>query len=339
MIASGAWVPFVFEGWNEDAPGPAWRDAFGARWPAYREWFLRGGESARPSYADCVRALWTHMPELMALYERLVDLAGGGDLAARFLSMWDPPPYLSACSQAAWTGGRSGEGPMLVRNYDYAADRFDGVVWSTAWSGRRVLGMSDCAWGLLDGMNETGLTISLAFGGRRVLGHGFGTPLLLRYVLETCDDVAQARAALERVPVNLAYNLTLLDASGAFVTAFVGPDHPPRFVDVACTTNHQDLVEWPEHAEATRSVERQAHMVSLLDHLGAGAGPFADAFLDPPLYSGPGGDSVVTLYTAEYRPREGSARYRWPDSSWERDFGSRASSHRAMIPAAGGAAP
>ncbi len=345
---TGEWVPLVFESFREDAPGPVWQRAFEARWPAYRRWFLKEGEAARPSYADGLRALRRHTPELVEVYERLVELAGGGDLVARFLSMWNPPPYLSACSQGAWT--REPDGPVLVRNYDYASERFDGAVWSTAWTGRRVLGMSDIGWGLLDGMNDAGLAVSLAFGGRRVIGQGFGIPIVLRYVLETCDGVAQARDVLARIPVGLAYNVTLLDASGAFVTAFVGPDREPRFVEQACTTNHQDVVEWPEHAEATRTFERQAAMVKMLDDPASTAASFAAAFLRPPLYSGPGSDQLVTLYTAQYRPRERSVRYVWPDSSWGGSFDAfggdgdvegavEGAVHEALIPAAGIVAP
>jgi len=46
------------------------------------------------------------------------------------------------------------------------------------------MGMSDCLWGLLDGVNGDGLCASLTFGGRRIVGVGFGiphcTPLLPR---------------------------------------------------------------------------------------------------------------------------------------------------------------
>ena len=120
----------------------------------------------------------------------VVELAGGGDLAARMLSLYRPPPYLAACSQGVWS--RDGA-PMLVRNYDYAPSRIEGVDLVDAAAERRVIGMSDCLWGLLDGMNDAGLAVSLTFGGRRVLGDGFGIPLVVRYLLETCDDVASAR--------------------------------------------------------------------------------------------------------------------------------------------------
>ena len=222
-------VPFTFRSIEELELGPKWAAVFEERWPHYQEWFLREGEAARPSYATSVRMLRAHMPELMPAYERVVELAGGGDLAARMLSLYRPPPYLAACSQGVWS--RDG-GPMLVRNYDYAPSRIEGIIWSTRLSERRVIGMSDCLWGLLDGMNDAGLAVSLTFGGRRVLGDGFGIPLVVRYLLETCDDVASARAALARLPYALAHNLTVVDRAGEVLTAYLSPDREPIFRDV-----------------------------------------------------------------------------------------------------------
>ena len=96
-------LPFTFRSIEELDLGPMWAGVFEERWPHYREWFLRDGEAARPSYATSVRMLRAHMPELMPAYERVVELAGGGDLAARMLSLYKPPPYLAACSQGVWT--------------------------------------------------------------------------------------------------------------------------------------------------------------------------------------------------------------------------------------------
>ena len=100
------------------------------------------------------------------------------------------------------------------------------VVYSSSFTGRRVIGMGDCLWGLLDGMNEDGLVASLAFGGRRGSASGFGIPLVVR-VLEVADSVSSAVAALERVPVSMTYNITLVDARGDAATAFVSPGSTP----------------------------------------------------------------------------------------------------------------
>lgn len=298
---------------DEPQPGEAWRERFEAMWPTYRAWYLQDGDTPRPTYAACRRALKTHMPELMPVYERLVELAGGGDMAARLLSLYRPPGFIVGCSQGAHTQGE----PLLVRNYDYPADRLEGIVCLTQWGERRVIGMSDCLWGLLDGMNDSGLAISLTFGGRPDVGDGFAIPLVVRYVLETCDDVAQARAALERIPVHAAQNLTLLDRTGAYLTAYVGPGREPRFVDLAGTTNHQGEIEWPEYAEAIRSEEREQRVLELLAE---DRQAFEDAFLEPPLHSTAHERGFGTIYTAAYEPAAGRVRYRWPDVTWEQSF-------------------
>jgi predicted choloylglycine hydrolase len=162
---------------QELTPGPRWGGIYRHHAEGYRHWFLREGDAARPSYPVASGALRQHMPELVPVYESLVDLAGGGDLAARLLSLWCPTPYLTGCSQAVWKGERT----LLVRNYDYHPELWDGVMLSSAWTGRRVIGMLDSLWGVLDGINESGLAVSLAFGGRPVVGTGFGMPLILRY--------------------------------------------------------------------------------------------------------------------------------------------------------------
>lgn len=305
-----------FEAVEELDPGPKWQARFDAMWPAYRAWYLKDGASDRPDIATCRSALAHHMPELVPTYERLVELTGGDELAARVLSLYRPPGFVVGCSQGAWTRGA----PVLVRNYDYPVSRLEGIVYLTAWSGRRVIGMSDCLWGLLDGINDAGLTVSLTFGGRRDVGDGFGIPLVVRYVLETCDTVDQAREALARIPVHAAQNLTLLDRSGEFLTAYLGPGRPPEFPRVAATTNHQGKVEWPEYARAIRTVERERRVLALLEDPELTGERFVDAFLEPPLHSTEYLSGFGTTYTAAYHPAEGRAEYRWPGFAWQQSF-------------------
>jgi predicted choloylglycine hydrolase len=310
-------VPFTFRSVEELELGERWRAVFEERWPHYREWFLREGEEARASYATSARMLRAHMPELVPAYERVVELAGGGDLAARMLSLYQPPPFLAACSQGAWT--RDG-GPLLARNYDYAPSRFEGVVWSTRMLGRRVIGMSDCLWGLLDGMNDAGLAISLTFGGRQVLGEGFGIPIVTRYVLETCATVQEARVTLARLPYSLSHNLTLVDRNGGVLTAYLAPDREPIFRDVPAATNHQGIVEWPEQARATRTIERERAIVRSLKDPAMDATGFTESFLRPPLFSMSYAEGFGTLYTAVYRVGGGVVEYRWPAFTWRLSF-------------------
>lgn len=305
-------MDLLFTAIDEARPGPRWQALFERLWPAYRRWYLTDGATARPTYLACRRALTRHMPELVPVYDRLCELAGGGDLEARFLSFYAPPPYLSGCSQAVWPGPE----PMLVRNYDYSPRAFEAVVLRTAWSGRRVVGMSDGLWGLVDGMNDAGLAVSLTFGGRRIVGDGFGVPIILRYVLETCESAEEAGRALARIPTHMAYNVTAVDRHHRHVTCYLAPDRPAVVSNAAVATNHQERVEWHQHARATATVERERFLLARLTLHEEPEARFIGAFLKPPLYSVAFGEGFGTLYTAVYRPRLGAFDYRWPGGTW-----------------------
>jgi predicted choloylglycine hydrolase len=192
--------------------------------------------------------------------------------------------------------------------------------------------MNDCLWGLVDGMNDAGLAVSLAFGGRRVVGDGFGIPLVLRYLLEVCETADDARRTLQRLPVHMAYNVTVVDRDGGFFTAFLGPDREPDFVRRPVATNHQERLDWPEQAQATRSRERQQVLLDLLGDDSVDAEGLVDAFLRPPLYSTAYALGFGTLYTAVYRPAERTVEYRWPGSVWRHSLDTFASGeHDAML--------
>ena len=184
----------------------------------------------------------------------------------------------------------------------------------------QVIGMSDCLWGLLDGMNDAGLSVSLTFGGRRVLGDGFGIPLVVRYLLEMCETTPEAQEFLARLPYHLAHNLTIVDRAGDVVTAYLSPDREPIFSRSPAATNHQGFVEWPEQARATRTLEREQRILELLQAPSETAEGFADAFLSDALYSQAYDRGFGTLYTAVYRPAERRVEYRWPGFTWPQSF-------------------
>lgn len=311
---------------SEPEPGPKWATLFQEYWPDYQRWWLREGLDARATYWEGRKALTAHMPEILPIYDQLCDLAGGGDLAARFLSFHNPPPYLSGCSQAIWQGAD----PMLVRNYDYAPQAFDRLVLHTTWQGQRVMGTSDGLWGLVDGINDAGLAVSLTFGGRRVVGDGFGVPLILRYVLQTCTTAEQAAAALARIPTHMSYNVTVLDAKRKFRTVLMAPDRPAQITHAAVATNHQERVEWDAHARATATVERERFLLQRLTLHIEPQGKFINAFLKPPIYSTAFDRGFGTLYTAVYRPRRRSMALHWPKAVWPLDLDNFQEGHRMI---------
>jgi predicted choloylglycine hydrolase len=304
-------VSLTLRAFGEDEPGDGIREHLAATWPAFRRWW-RDGVNTRPAAGEARARLEEHMPELVPTWERLAAMLGEDPDAAAALALWNPPPFLTGCSQAAVLPG----GPALIRNYDWDYRLFDAVVARTGYGGRRVLGMLDCLWGLLDGVNDAGLAVSLTFGGRPQVGEGFGIPLVIRYVLQVCGTVEDAVRVLRRIPVHMSYNVTALDRDGRRATVYLAPDRPARVTSQAVTTNHQGTVEWAPYAAAIRTVERYERLAELLQS-GADVPSVVAACLRPPLYATRFGAGFGTLYTAEYRPDEGTARYHWPDHTWE----------------------
>lgn len=309
----------TFRGLSEDRPGAAWRKVFAHGWPGWRAWFLARGGDGRPRLREAERALRRHMPEMEPVWQRLVDAVGGDDEVARFLSFWTPPPYLVSCSQAV---AMDDDGPLLIRNYDLDPALNESTMLHSAWRGRRVMGMAEGMAGLADGMNESGLAASLTFGGRTVVGPGFGVPLIMRYVLEVCDDTDDAVEALRAVPCHMSYNVTVLDRRGRWATVFLSPDRPALVTDRRATTNHQpgDTISQRGHASRTR--ERERRLERLLADPRRGGADLARAFARAPLFSTEYHRAFGTVYTAAYRPGSGEATLSWrsgPAMSWRMD--------------------
>ncbi len=310
----------------EAQPGPKLAGLFQEYWPAYRKWWAREGYAARPTYRECYNAIKEHMPELLPIYEEVVELVGGGDSQARFLSFYCPPKYLSGCSQAIHLG----EKPFLARNYDYHPRIFDGVILRTEWGGRKVIGMSDGVLGLLDGVNDAGLILSLTFGGRTQIGEGFGVPLIMRYVLQVCDTCEDAIAVLSRIPCHMSYNVTVLDADGRYATIYLAPDRAPEVTKLPLATNHQNKVEWPSHARFTATLEREKFLLNRLTKQRETEERFISAFLRPPLYSTAFKAGFGTLYTAVYRPDTKGLTLLWPFMQWDLSIDEFEESHRSV---------
>ncbi|GHE21574.1 C45 family autoproteolytic acyltransferase/hydolase [Halomonas urumqiensis] len=307
----------VFQAVREDAPGPRWKSLFDLHWPAYEAWYLAEGERERPAYLACFNALRTHMPELVPTYQALCGLAGGGDLASRFLSLFQPPPYITGCSQAVLASPAS---TLLARNYDYPPELCEGTLLYTHWNERRVIAMTDCLWGVLDGINDRGLAVSLSFGGRKVVGVGFGAPIILRYILEFCDSVPEAAEVLARVPTHMAYNITVADSAGRYVTAMIAPDRRASIRRVPVATNHQKKIEWYAHALASETLIRERQLSILVDDEATTEGRLLEAFAAPPLFRRDYARGLGTIYTAAYWPATGHAAFYWPGICLEMAF-------------------
>jgi len=307
---------FSFRAFAEDAPGPEWQHHFKKLWPAYRRWFLRFGEADRPTYHESVQALKRHMPEFEPIYEAMVDLAGGGDHAARFLSQYCPPPLFRGCSQAVYHADEA----VMVRSYDYSPYLFDGLVMRSKFGQRRVIAMLDCMSGVLDGINEDGLAVSMSFGGRKEFGQGFGISILLRYLLEFAGDVKEACELIKRVPVQGAYNIMLLDRETKFETVELDADRAPEFIGSRVATNHQADSSWPIYEEKVFTHARFQHLHKVTADRLHSAQAFAREFLQFPLYHTRFARGFGTLYDAAFYPQRDVCEYFWPENNWEFGF-------------------
>lgn len=295
---------------SETSPDDAWRAVVERGWPGWRRWYLDQSSENMPDLATSRRALRRHMPEMDRIIDKLINAVDGDELLTRFLTFWTPPRYLAHCSQIAFVDD---EGPVLVRNYDLNPELSESTLLHSRWLAKPVVGMVDGLNGLADGMNEPGLAVSLAFGGRAQMGRGFGIPLIVRYILETCRDVADATEALRLLPSHMSYNLTLIDRTGARMTAFVAPDRPMILREQAIATNHQIGVEWEAHATQSRTIEREQTLQALAANPMLRASDAVAALRSKPIFAYNPARQFFTLYTIMYRPLTGQVRLLWPD--------------------------
>lgn len=316
VMAESTQMDFIFRSLTENKVGPVWQREFQRLWPAYRRWFLRYGEADRPTYFESLQALRQYMPELLPIYESMVEAAGGGDHAARFLAQYCPPPLFRGCSQAVYIKDE----PVIVRNYDYSPYVFDGLLMRSQFDQRSVIAMIDCMSGVLDGMNENGLAVSMSFGGREEFGEGFGITLLIRYILEFATNVDEAYELVKDIPVHGSYNLTLLDADANHATLVIAPGETTLLTNAAIATNHQQLGSWPLYEEKVQTIQRYEHLEEVVALQKDSTESFANRFLQPPLYNTQFARGFGTLYTAAYYPCRGECHILWPENQWRFNF-------------------
>jgi hypothetical protein len=120
----------------------------------------------------------------------------------------------------------------------------------------------------------------------------------------------------------MTYNLTMIDNQRRVITAHVGPGRPPEISSQPMATNHRwrEPVD-PGHAARYRSVERLDQLDTFLSRQ-ISADELAERMLRPALHTRDYAGGFGTLYTADYRPEDGSLTYRWPGINWTRRFDS-----------------
>lgn len=300
---------------HEEEIGDKWLEHWLRVWPHCKEWYLSQGLLRRPGYQSCLEALEIFMPEIVPIYTKLSSKVGGADISSRFLSLYNPPPYLVGCSQAIWDR----DDLFLIRNYDYGVNLFERTLFYSHWI-KPVIGLLDCAWGLLDGINASGLVASLNFGGKKDIGDGFGAPLIVRYLLESCDTVAEAKTKIKTLPCHMAYNITLLDSSGDYIKVLLCPEKEPIFKDDPVSTNHQERVEWLEYAKFSNTLERYNFLSKKLLNPKCTKEELVKSFFYKPLFSTEFDNHFGTIYTSKYHPRDLRLELLWQNVAIDQSF-------------------
>ncbi len=296
--------------------GAKWKQLFNLYWSGYKTWFLSNNTGLTPDLATSQEALKKYMPKMWPTYLHLCEITNADEDIARFLTGFQPPAYISACAQAVIDADEI----QLVRNYDYHPELLEGTVLLSKWNDHKVMGTSDCLIGIVDGMNDAGLCVSLTFGGRKEVGYGFGIPFILRYVLEFCTTTSEAVKILKGIPSHMSYNVTVVDKKGAIKTVMLAPDKAPLVTNTAFATNHQGTVDWPENAQFNQTVKRYNFIKNYLKSKNIRSKELAKAFLHPPLYNTKFTEGFGTLYTSVYQPENLRMQLLWPNASMEQSF-------------------
>ena len=145
-------------------------------------------------------------------------------------------------------------------------------------------------------------------------------PLIIRYILEFCRTTPEAVQVLQRIPSHMAYNLTVVDKLGQFKTVLLCPGREPLVTAAPITTNHQQRVDWHQHARATATLERERYLYFRLRESDDSAQTLLRSFMHSPVYSTAYERGFGTLYTAVYSPWEGLVDYLWPNGGWRQSF-------------------
>jgi predicted choloylglycine hydrolase len=296
--------------------GAKWKGLFDLHWSRYRSWFVSEQNEQTPDLQTSQDALKKYMPKMWATYVHLCSITNADTVLARFLTGFQPPAYVNACAQAVIKADEI----QLVRNYDYHPDLLEGTILLSKWNTHKVMGTSDSMIGLVDGMNDAGLCLSLTFGGRKEVGHGFGIPFILRYVLEFCSNTSEAVKVLKSIPSHMSYNVTIVDKKGTSKTVMLAPDKPTLVTNDAFATNHQGEIDWPENAHFNQTTKRYNFLKNYLNTKNLSANELAKAFLYSPLYTTKFTEGFGTLYTAVYQPKNLIMKVLWLDQAIERSF-------------------
>ncbi len=112
----------------------------------------------------------------------------------------------------------------------------------------------------------------------------------------------------------MAYNVTVLDASGAYATLYLSPDKNPVVLQEPIATNQQELIDWHYYAAITGTQERKEVLEQLHQRKDLKTEAIVMKFLKTPLYNYNYQKNFGTLYTAKYDVTKKQVDLYWPEA-------------------------
>lgn len=113
------------------------------------------------------------------------------------------------------------DGVFLARNSDFnkAIGKLTDSTFYKLDKGYSFIGNTTAMIQIEDGINEKRLACGLTFVYPTVKGFGFNAGFLIRYILEKCATVKEAREFLEKVEVGSSQNIIVVDTIGKVLLA------------------------------------------------------------------------------------------------------------------------
>lgn len=181
-----------------------------------KELYRQSGNEERVSFArECATLCKDIYPGVL---EEMKGIADGQNIDVEilyeFLFCMYAFPIDVRCSCFAF---RSGKDIIFGRNSDFLTaieELYDATSYDIE-GGISFLGNTTACVQMEDGINAYGLAIGLTFIYPTIRKPGLGAGLLVRYILEHCRTVDEAKEALCKLPIASGQTLTMADASGA----------------------------------------------------------------------------------------------------------------------------
>lgn len=263
------------------------------------------------------KVLKQHMPDYVAEMEALAEAAEIDPVRLKAFTICAPlQQTLPSCSVVAVLPERSATGKLLVgRNYDfdYAISLEAATTYHTYPSTAMAhVGNCDIWIGREDGLNEAGLFVAMSATFLPGVQPGLTFWFVVRYMLEHCASVAEARHWIASIPHVQSRNFLIADRNEAVVVeaSIEGVRMRTAEDGILAMTNHPQHPDWAQRQpwEPEDSRVRCARLNAL------GGGQLTEADIERALndrasglcaYAKSGDNTYGTIWSVLVCPEEG----------------------------------